>query len=118
LPDALFVEIDEPQLAKLSNGTLVMVGHGDAKGVGRNTLAMASSNDRGDTWHHLHKIEGLVQPGCGLGMVIHADMIYLSHDNNGTIADKAHPGAHVRCAFFRQKCALENAHYWFPCLLA
>ena len=85
--------IDEPQLARLTNGTLVMIGHGDAESAGRNTLAMAFSYDNGYSFRGLHKVAGLVQPGVGLGLVIKDDVIFVSHDNNGTLGNTA-PIAH------------------------
>ena len=92
-PASDFVKIDEPQLALLPNGSMLMVGHGDALGPGRNTLALAISQDHGRTWVGLRKIEGLVQPGCGIGLLVHDGTIYISHDNNGTLATAA-PNAH------------------------
>eukprot|EP01050_Picozoa_sp_SAG11_P013825 SAG11_NODE_1645_length_4524_cov_7.819435_3_plen_468_part_00 len=93
-PPSEYIRLDEPQLGRLSNGTLLLVGHGDAISPGRNTLAMASSTDNGLTFDNLHKIPHLVQPGCGLGMLITTDdTIYLSFDNNGTLASAA-PNAH------------------------
>ena len=72
-----------------------MVGHGDAQGRGRNTLAMASSTDNGYSFGTPRKISGLVQPGCGIGLLVAHDTgtIYISHDNNGTLAT-AGPTAH------------------------
>ena len=78
---------------RLSNGTLLMVGHGDAMSTGRNTLALATSTDNGHSFQSLRKIPGLVQPGCGIGMLVRNDDIYISHDNNGTLGDSA-PDAH------------------------
>ena len=49
-----YVQLDEPQLARFSNGTLVMIGHGDAMTSGRNTLAMATSSDNGMSFSGLH----------------------------------------------------------------
>jgi hypothetical protein len=88
-----YVQLDEPQLARFSNGTLVMIGHGDAMTSGRNTLAMATSSDNGMSFSGLHKIPGLVQPGCGLGLLVHDDIIYISHDDNGTLGTSS-PNAH------------------------
>ena len=62
-------------------------------GPGRNTLAMASSSDNGITFGGLHKIPGLVQPGCGLGLLVRDDVIYISYDDNGTLGSAA-PNAH------------------------
>jgi hypothetical protein len=92
-PASEFVKIDEPQLALLPNGSLLMVGHGDALGPGRNTLALALSHDHGLSFVGLRKISGLVQPGCGIGLLVHGGTIYISHDNNGTLATAA-PNAH------------------------
>lgn len=88
-----YVMIDEPQLGRLPNGTYIMVGHGDAKSSGRNTLSMATSTDHGRSFGNLHKVPGLVQPGCGLGLLVDGATIYISHDNNGTLAS-AGPNAH------------------------
>ena len=96
-PPAEWAAIDEPQLGLLSNCELIMVGHGDAQSEGRNTLTIARSLDNGRSWGPPRKIPGLVQPGCGLGLLVdtvaHHDVIYLSHDDNGTLAS-AGPNAH------------------------
>ena len=60
---------------------------------GRNTLAMASSSDNGMTYGGLHRIPGLVQPGCGLGLLVRDDVIHISYDDNGTLGSAA-PSAH------------------------
>jgi len=61
-PPSEYIKLDEPQLGRLSNGTLLLVGHSDALSPGRNTLAMASSHDNGLSFGELHKIPQLVQP--------------------------------------------------------
>ena len=76
---------EEPQLGALSNGSVVIIGHGDARSAGRNTIATALSTDHGRSFGPLRKLPGLVQPGCAVGFLIHEDVMYVSHDNNGTI---------------------------------
>lgn len=88
-----YVQLDEPQLGRLWNSSLLLIGHGDATSPGRDTLAMATSTDNGMTFGGLHKIPGLVQPGCGLGMLVRDDVIYISYDDNGTLSSAA-PDAH------------------------
>ena len=51
---------------------------------------MAASTDNGFSFHGLGKVPGLVQPGCGLGLVVHRGVIYVSHDNNGTASLAVH----------------------------
>ena len=87
------VMVDEPNLALLPDGTLIQVGHGDAQSAGRNTLAMSRSTDHGRSWAPAKKIDGLVQQGCGLGLLVEQGVIYISYDNNGTLAT-AGPNAH------------------------
>lgn len=87
------VMVDEPNLGLLPDGTLIQVGHGDAQSAGRNTLAMSRSTDHGRSWAPAKKIDGLVQPGCGLGLLVEQGVIYISYDNNGTLAT-AGPNAH------------------------
>lgn len=85
--------VDEPNLGLLPDGTLIQIGHGDAESPGRNTLAMSRSTDNGRSWANPTKIKGLVQPGCGLGLLVDQGVIYISYDNNGTLAT-ASPNAH------------------------
>ena len=76
---------EEPQLGALSNGSVVIIGHGDARSAGRNTIATALSTDHGRSFGPLRKLPGLVQPGCAVGFLIHEDVMHVSRDNNGTI---------------------------------
>ena len=76
---------EEPQLGALSNGSVVIIGHGDARSAGRNTIATALSTDHGRSFGPLRKFPGLVQPGCAVGFLIHEDVMHVSRDNNGTI---------------------------------
>lgn len=88
--EASNISVNEPQLAKFANGTLLLVGHGDALYPGRNRLSMATSTDFGRTFSPPRNVPGLVQPGLGLGLLIHNDAIYISYANNGTTGEAAH----------------------------
>ena len=81
---------------------------------------MATSTDFGRTFSPPRNVPGLVQPGLGLGLLIHNDAIYISYANNGTTGEAAHDASRnnltvVRCisAYYSASIALEPRPFVF-----